>query len=44
TKSDLNRHSLTHTGENPYECPICKKAFSDSSNRDKHYKNVHNKK
>ena len=27
-----------HTGEKPYECPICNKAFSDLSNFQKHKK------
>ena len=28
TKQNLNRHILSHTGEKPFVCKICKRAFS----------------
>ena len=34
--------SIFDTGEKPYVCPICKKAFSDCSNLSKHRK-IHQK-
>ncbi|GBO06293.1 Zinc finger protein 467 [Araneus ventricosus] len=44
TKGKLKDHSRTHTGDRPYICTICENAFRTSSNRNSHYKNVHNKK
>lgn len=36
----LRRHSVVHTGERPYECPICKKRFSQIGQLNFH-KNFH---
>ena len=29
-------HELTHTGENPYKCKFCEKAFKQKANANKH--------
>ena len=31
-KGNLVRHKRTHTGDKPYECDVCNKRFSKSSN------------
>ena len=36
--SNLNRYCRIHTGEKPYKWDDCRKAFSDKSNYDIHYK------
>ncbi|XP_043281628.1 zinc finger protein 2 homolog [Venturia canescens] len=36
----LRRHSVVHTGERPYECPVCKKRFSQVGQLNFH-KNFH---
>lgn len=35
-RSDLKKHSISHTGVRPYACPKCDKSFSRNSNLTKH--------
>src|SRR5277367_6674205 len=32
----LRRHQKNHTGEKPFECPLCQRKFSRSDNRKQH--------
>nr|QSL97718.1 AZFP-U5 [synthetic construct] len=38
---ELNRHKKRHTGEKPYRCKYCDRSFSDSSNLQRHVRNIH---
>ena len=36
TKQHMEKHILTHTGEQPFACPYCTKRFNDYSNCRRH--------
>jgi len=40
TKSNLNKHMLTHTSKKPYECDTCNKSYKMKFNLNR-YQNIH---
>ncbi|KAH7099151.1 hypothetical protein BKA62DRAFT_605379, partial [Auriculariales sp. MPI-PUGE-AT-0066] len=39
--SELKTHSHKHTGERPFECTLCGRHFSTSSNLGRHMRSIH---
>ena len=33
-KNNMNGHKRSHTGENPYKCKLCEKAFAEKKKTD----------
>ncbi len=42
-KAEFDRHRRSHTGDKPYKCSICSKAFSNSQELTHHHSTVHPK-
>mgnify|MGYP003112516765 CR=1 FL=1 len=40
-REDLVRHSMIHTGEKPYQCPICNKRFRQRGHMRSHHERTH---
>lgn len=41
TRSTVVKHMKCHNGERPYECSVCKFAFTTKANCERHFRNRH---